>query len=65
MPFRLLRLSIISAYIFTDTALAVYRRFQMDECDRVSYTAHIAGIVTGLLLGVLILHNLKVSDTIL
>ncbi|KAL4003217.1 Rhomboid family protein [Acanthocheilonema viteae] len=60
MPFRLVRLFIISAYIFTDAASTVYRRFQVDECDRVSYTAHIAGIVTGLLMGVVILHNLKV-----
>uniref|UniRef100_A0A0R3RFF1 Rhomboid domain-containing protein n=1 Tax=Elaeophora elaphi TaxID=1147741 RepID=A0A0R3RFF1_9BILA len=59
MPFRLVRLLIISAYIFTDTASAIYRRFQTDECDRVSYTAHIAGAVTGLLMGVIILHNLK------
>ncbi|CAG9536978.1 unnamed protein product [Cercopithifilaria johnstoni] len=60
MPFRLVRLFIISAYIFTDTASTVYRRFQVDECDRISYTAHIAGAVTGLLMGVVILHNLKV-----
>nr|CDP96625.1 BMA-ROM-1, isoform b [Brugia malayi]CRZ24543.1 BMA-ROM-1, isoform a [Brugia malayi] len=60
MPFRLVRLFIISAYVFTDTASTVYRRFQVNECDRVSYTAHIAGVVTGVLMGVVILHNLKV-----
>ncbi|VDK83703.1 unnamed protein product [Litomosoides sigmodontis] len=60
MPFRFVRLFIIVTYIFTDTASAVYRRFQVDECDRISYTAHIAGAVTGLLMGVAILHNLKV-----
>lgn len=65
MPFRLVRLFIISTYIFTDTASAVYRRFQVDECDRISYTAHVAGAVTGLLMGIAILHNLKVSDIVL
>ncbi|KAM3722480.1 Rhomboid-related protein [Dirofilaria immitis] len=60
MPFRLIRLFIISAYVLADTTLTVYRRFQLDECDRVSYTAHIAGTVTGILMGVVILHNLKV-----
>lgn len=63
MPFRFVRLLIISVYVFADTALAVYRRFQVDECDRISYTAHIA--VTGLLMGVIILHNLKVHGTFL
>lgn len=65
MPFRLIRLFIISAYVFTDTASTIYRRFQVDECDRVSYTAHIAGAVTGVLMGVVILHNLKVNGTAL
>uniref|UniRef100_A0A1I7VU98 Rhomboid family protein n=1 Tax=Loa loa TaxID=7209 RepID=A0A1I7VU98_LOALO len=60
MPFRLIRLFIISAYVLADIAVTVHRRFQMDECDRISYTAHIAGAVTGLLMGVIILHNLKV-----
>ncbi|VDM93961.1 unnamed protein product [Onchocerca ochengi] len=60
MPFRLIRLFVIAAYVFGDTALTIYRRFQLEECDRVSYTAHIAGAVTGVLMGIVILHNLKV-----
>lgn len=60
MPFRFVRLLVISVFVFADTVLAVYRRFQVDECDRISYTAHIAGSVTGLLMGIIILHNLKV-----
>uniref|UniRef100_A0A915Q043 EF-hand domain-containing protein n=1 Tax=Setaria digitata TaxID=48799 RepID=A0A915Q043_9BILA len=60
MPFRLVRLFIIMIYVFTDSLSTVYRRFQLDECDRVSYTAHIAGAITGVLMGIVILHNLKV-----
>uniref|UniRef100_F1L8L5 Rhomboid-related protein 1 n=1 Tax=Ascaris suum TaxID=6253 RepID=F1L8L5_ASCSU len=60
MPFRLIRLIVISTYFILDIGSAVYRRLQTDECDRVSYTAHIAGAVTGLLMGIALLYNLKV-----
>lgn len=55
-----MRLAVITVFIAFDLGTTVYRRFQEDKCDRISYTAHIAGIVTGLLMGIVILHNLEV-----
>ncbi|VDN03966.1 unnamed protein product [Thelazia callipaeda] len=60
MPYRLFRLLTISTYVVLDIASTIYRRLQSDACDRISYTAHIAGAVTGILMGIIILHNLKV-----
>ncbi|VDK65218.1 unnamed protein product [Anisakis simplex] len=60
MPFRIPRLLLIGTYLSLDIGSAVYRRLQSDQCDRVSYTAHIAGAITGLLMGIVLLYNLKV-----
>ncbi|VDM47429.1 unnamed protein product [Toxocara canis] len=60
MPFRIVRLIVIATYLIVDVCSAIYRRVQSNECDRVSYTAHIAGAVTGLLMGIVLLYNLKV-----
>ncbi|VDK50479.1 unnamed protein product [Gongylonema pulchrum] len=59
MPHRYIRVTLISAWITWDCGFAIYRRLQADECDRVSYTAHIAGALTGVVLGIAILHNVK------
>lgn len=65
MPFRLFRLTVIVVFVLYETGSALYRRLQTDKCDRISYTAHIAGAVTGILLGIVILHNLKVTASLL
>lgn len=60
MPFRIIRVIAIAAFIIFDVGSAVYRRMYAAECERVSYTAHVAGAVTGLLMGIVLLYNLKI-----
>ncbi|VDP55659.1 unnamed protein product [Schistosoma margrebowiei] len=46
----------------SDTALAIYDRFSNpDGKIRVGFSAHFGGFIAGLLLGVVILRNLKVE----
>uniref|UniRef100_A0A0N5AXS1 Rhomboid protease n=1 Tax=Syphacia muris TaxID=451379 RepID=A0A0N5AXS1_9BILA len=60
MPFRIVRLSAIILFIVYDLGGTLYRRLFVSACDRVSYSAHIGGAVTGLLMGIVLLYNLKV-----
>uniref|UniRef100_A0A914WTR6 rhomboid protease n=1 Tax=Plectus sambesii TaxID=2011161 RepID=A0A914WTR6_9BILA len=60
MPFRWFRILACAAFIGLDVGQVIYRRFFADECDNVSYTAHIGGAITGLLMGFVLLHNINV-----
>lgn len=62
MPFRWFRVIACMAFIGIDVVQVVYRRFAEDACDRVSYTAHIGGAITGLLMGFVLLHNIRVIN---
>ncbi|MFH4982555.1 hypothetical protein AB6A40_009264 [Gnathostoma spinigerum] len=59
MPYRIVRLCVLVLYVTLDVGFAVHRRLQSNTCDRVSYTSHIAGAVTGLTLGIALLYNIK------
>ncbi len=61
MPYKWWRLGAVAAFLLLDVSFAIYRRLFANECDRVSYTAHIAGAITGLLMGIVLLHNLQVD----
>jgi len=62
MPYKWFRLIAVIGFITLDVSVAIYRRFIASECGKVSYTAHIAGAITGLLMGIVLLHNLKVIE---
>ncbi|VDM76014.1 unnamed protein product, partial [Strongylus vulgaris] len=57
MPFRWVRLTLITIFLIFDIGTAIIRRFASDECDTVSHSAHIAGGITGFCFGVVILYN--------
>ena len=57
MEFPALRLLSFLLVAGVDTGVAVYYRHTTDS--RVSYTAHLAGAVAGLLLGLVLLRNLR------
>jgi membrane associated rhomboid family serine protease len=56
-----LRLVAFLLLIGVDTGVAVYYRYVALIDTRVSYAAHIAGAVVGLLLGIVVLRNLRVQ----
>ncbi|KAK5981794.1 Serine-type endopeptidase, partial [Trichostrongylus colubriformis] len=58
MPYRWVRLGLISVFLIFDIATAIYRRICLNDCDSVSHSAHIAGGVTGFCFGVVILYNI-------
>ena len=43
-----------------DTIFAVIRRFKPTSDQQVSFTAHLAGAIAGLLIGIIVLKNRKV-----
>ncbi|EFO98611.1 hypothetical protein GCK72_009988 [Caenorhabditis remanei] len=57
MPFRWIRVLILAVFITFDFGGALYRRFYADQCDSVSHLAHIAGAVTGIFFGYVVLYN--------
>jgi rhomboid-related protein 1/2/3 len=58
MEFPALRLLSFMTIAGVDTGVAVYYRY-VEQDLKISYTAHIAGAVVGLLLGIVILRNLR------
>ncbi|KAI6206399.1 hypothetical protein M3Y94_00906200 [Aphelenchoides besseyi] len=51
---------VIGAFVTFDVAVAVYARY-FNGPDKVSHTAHIGGFVAGLLLGIVLLRNLRLK----
>jgi len=60
MEFPALRLAAFLMLAIADTGVAIYYRYQGVDTE-VSYAAHIAGAVAGLLLGLVVLRNLQVK----
>ncbi len=60
MEFPGLRLAAFLLLAAVDTGVGVYYRYFAGVDTRVSYAAHLAGAVAGLLLGVVVLRNLRV-----
>lgn len=63
-PIRLLasaytRIIIILGFLSWDTAYAFYRRFRDTGTVKVGIAAHFGGLITGLLLGILLLKNVR------
>ena len=57
---RSCRLVIVVVYMIIDTIFAVIRRFKPTSDQQVSFTAHLAGAIAGLLIGIIVLKNRKV-----
>ena len=55
---RSFRLIFVLFYIIVDTVIAVYRRF--NQTCNISFTAHFAGSIAGLLVGIIVLKNRQV-----
>ena len=60
MEYAWVRLLGLITFAFTDVGVAIYDRYHQMANHRVSYAAHIAGAVAGLLLGLIVLRNLRV-----
>ncbi|RWS28714.1 rhomboid-related protein 2-like protein [Leptotrombidium deliense] len=60
MEFNWVRLIALLVFGGTDVGVAVYDRYYGETKNRTSYAAHIAGAVGGLLIGIVILRNLRV-----
>ena len=67
MEFNWIRLIGLLVFGGTDIGVAIYGRYTSDSDNRTSYSAHIAGALAGFLIGINVLHNLKVKrwETIL
>ncbi|CAD6188582.1 unnamed protein product [Caenorhabditis auriculariae] len=57
MPFRWVRVAVLSTFILFDVCGALYRRFVISQCESISILAHVAGAITGLLFGYFSLYN--------
>ncbi|GAB1597857.1 rhomboid-related protein 2-like [Argonauta hians] len=53
------RLTVILTLVITDTGSAVYRRYTSTEGPKVGISAHIGGMLAGLLLGVPVMKNIN------
>lgn len=60
MEYAWVRLLGLITFAASDIGIAVYDRYYQMTNNRVSYSAHIAGAVAGLLLGLIVLRNLRV-----
>lgn len=58
--YAIMRVSLVSVFIIADFASALYRYYgDTGSADRVSYAAHLAGALAGLLCGFFLLKNFK------
>lgn len=60
MEFGCFRLLALTVFGMTDFGVAIYDRYVVNRNNRTSYAAHLAGALSGLLIGVLVLKNLRV-----
>ncbi|KAI6184925.1 Rhomboid-like protein [Aphelenchoides bicaudatus] len=49
----------LGIFICSDVGLALYQTYGSDELNSVSYVSHLGGFIAGLLLGIVLLRNLK------
>ena len=59
MRHAIFRLTILIVFAVADTANAIYSRYLADDGSKISYAAHFAGAIVGVLLGAVVLKNLK------
>lgn len=60
MEFAIYQLLIFGFLITFDTGSSIYNRYFVSVDNQIGYTAHLAGAVAGLLVGVFMLRNLNV-----
>ena len=60
MEFAALRLIAFLLLASVDTGVAIYYRYIEEVDTKVGYVAHLAGATVGLLLGIVVLRNLRV-----
>ncbi|KAI1700530.1 rhomboid family domain-containing protein [Ditylenchus destructor] len=58
MELNWVRASVLSIFVGADVGMAIYERF-FQGANKVSYISHIGGFIAGLLLGIVILRNLR------
>lgn len=61
MTFPLVQLLVFMLIIGVDVGTAVYNRYTLDLRDNIGYTAHLAGALAGLCMGIVVLRNLQVQ----
>uniref|UniRef100_A0A914EB71 rhomboid protease n=1 Tax=Acrobeloides nanus TaxID=290746 RepID=A0A914EB71_9BILA len=59
MEFNWIRAIILSVFIIADISTAVYQRFIENAITKTSYISHLGGFIAGLLLGIVVLRNLR------
>ncbi|KAI6242994.1 hypothetical protein M3Y99_00210200 [Aphelenchoides fujianensis] len=59
MEFHWVRAAIIAVLISTDVGVAVYQRYFAGVANRISYVSHLGGAIAGILLGIVLLRNLR------
>ncbi|KAI6196673.1 EF hand and Peptidase S54 domain containing protein [Aphelenchoides besseyi] len=59
MEWHWIRALVLFVLIFTDVGVAVYQRYFAAVLNRISYVSHIGGFIAGLLLGVVLLRNVR------
>lgn len=58
---RMLKLTAVLAFAVVDTGMAIYNKHMYDHENTTGYTAHIAGALSGLVVGLMVLKNRKVQ----
>lgn len=61
MTFPLVQLLVFMLIIGVDVGTAVYNRYTLELRDNIGYTAHLAGALAGLCMGIVVLRNLEVQ----
>ncbi|XP_050524810.1 rhomboid-related protein 2 isoform X2 [Daktulosphaira vitifoliae] len=61
MEFGIYQLLVFSVLIVFDTGSSIYNRYFVEVDNQIGYTAHLAGAIAGLLVGVYTLRNLNVK----
>lgn len=60
MEFAWARLVALIMFAGVDVGVALYSRYQAEEKNKISYAAHFAGALAGLLVGIILLRNIRV-----
>jgi len=62
MQFNWIRAIVLGLFVSADVGVALYQRYIENTPNKVSYISHIGGFVAGLLLGIVILRNLRLKS---
>ncbi|KAH7698949.1 rhomboid family protein [Aphelenchoides avenae] len=62
MEFNWIRAVILGTFVSADVAVAIYQRYFEGVLNKTSYVSHLGGFIAGLLLGIVILRNLRKKE---